>query len=41
VPFERGEHDSALVRFMAVVKQVTGHRPSLRRSALRDIRATP
>jgi hypothetical protein len=41
VPLERGEHDSALTRLVAVLEQVTGHGLSLPPKSWRDIGAAP
>jgi hypothetical protein len=39
--FERGEDDAALVRLVAVLKQIPRHRSSLPRSGCADIGASP
>jgi hypothetical protein len=41
VTLERGEDDAALVRLVAVLKQVAGHGSSLPRRGCADIGATP
>jgi hypothetical protein len=41
VPLERGKDDAALVRLVAVMKQVTGHGPSLALPGRADIRGAP
>src|SRR5688572_10580539 len=41
LPAERGEHDAALARFVAVVDQESGHSSRLPCLADRDIGATP
>jgi hypothetical protein len=41
VSFEGGEDDAALARFMAMLKQITGHGLSLPPRSRRDIGAPP
>ena len=41
VPLEGRKHGAALPRLVTVLKEVTGHRPSLTAQALQDIGGTP